>query len=363
MSSNPVHVMKRGLNPRCLSSVVLGFLVAAAIIPQRRARLTHRPPSPAHLSCDVFPSRSPPFSTHLCTSPYLLQSRDRRGPSSHLISAVRVTSTALRGVIREGDIRAFEWWNSLFVRFRRGAPPPVATTPAKIGDVRRSREAREVDHAPGHRGRGVGGGGQSAAAFAWDEAAGGESNGECVEGGGGVTGGAVGAEGDVGTLLPLPFTQLLSPVFSFEAAFGALRIEVAGDDNGEDSGVDSAAETGHPSSRGAGEDRLSSPEEAEPPRNSTAVDSASDALGGENIGLCRSSKSAGLPAIDSEGNDARRNRWDGVQRHRRREGLVRRQNDAPSAVAEAKGLRVEMKAMAAKGDGCTLGDDPDMTKV
>lgn len=287
------------------------------------------------------------------------------GGSSHLIHVVRITSSELRGVVREGDIKALENWNCLLVQFRRGAPQSSATTlAAKTGDIRRSREEKEVDDAADHyhRGREAGGGSPSgvAGAGAGDEVAHGDDgdNGE----GRGVTGNVIGAEEEVDPLFLSPFLHMLSPVFSFEAAFEALRIEVAGVEDGDDSDIDSMAEVGHLSSRGMGEYRLSMPEAAEAPHNSV-FDGARDALGGEKRGLCRSSKAAGLPAVGSDVDDAQRSRWEGVQRRQRREGLVRRRKDSRSAVAEVKWLQLESKTSASKGDDCAAGGDLDTTKA
>lgn len=317
---------------------------------------------------ELRPLSSPLFlrSTSPC---FLLPPWNRRGLSSHLISAVRVTSTAVRGVIREGDIKAFESWRSLFAPFRRGASPLLATTPAKTGGFHHSREEEDEeekeegsDHAVHHRGREAGGGGPSAVAVEGDDTAG--DSGEEGEARG-VTGGGIGTEQDqedeVGPLLPLPFPPMLSPAFSFEAAFEALRIEVAGDD-GEGSDIGSIAETGGLGGGGAEEDHWSSPEAAGGLHNSS-VDGASDGFGGENIGLCRSSESAGLPAVGNDGDDTQQNRRGGVQRRQRRESLARRQKDAPSAVAELKRVQVEMKTIVPNDDGCAAGDDPDTRKV
>lgn len=287
--------------------------------------------------------------------------RNRRGPSPHLISVVRVTSTAIRGVVREGDIKTLEWWNCIFVQLRRGASPPLATTPSTTGDTRRSsRQKKEVDHGADHRNRRAGGGGPSAAEVARGAEAAGGHSGEKGEGRGAASG-KLGAE-EVTPPFPLPLSHMLSRTFSFEAAFDALRMEVAGDDGREDS--HSIAETDHLSGHGVRGGLFSSPEAAEPPHN-CSVDGASGALDGERIGLRRSSESVGLPTfVDSGGDDTQKNSRDGIERRQRREGLVRRRNDAASAVLEVKGVQVDVKAIAPKGDDdCAAGDDLDTTKV
>lgn len=288
--------------------------------------------------------------------------RNRRGPSSHLISAVRVTSTAVRGVVREGDIKTLDWWKCLFVELRRGTPPPLVTTPAKAGETRCStRQEKRVDHGADQREREAGGGGPSGGEVAGGEAARGHS-GERGERRGAISDRLGAGEGP--PPFPLPFPPMLSPVFSFEAAFDALRMEVAGDDNREDYDIGCIAETDHLSGHDVGGERFSNPEAAEPPHTSS-VDGARDAVGGERLlGLCRSSEPAGSPSfVDSGGDDTQQTRRDRVERRQRREGLVRRPNDAASAVVEVKGVQVEMKTSASKGEDYAAGDDLDTTKV
>ncbi|CAM9796483.1 unnamed protein product, partial [Ectocarpus sp. 8 AP-2014] len=221
---------------------------------------------------------------------------DRRGIGCHLVSAVRVISTSLRGVIREGDIRAFDLWRGIFVATERkscGAADP-----------------------PGGDGFGRPGTGHDAGGDAGEER--------------NAAGGGVGTAADEEFSPPWSF---LSPALSLEASLEGLRLEVVGD---EDAGC---VGTGDGGEEEEGRDGL--------------VPEAVGGLGGQELGaseeegdsglLSRPHEPMGLPVGD-------RGRDDDAHAQRRKGCLQRRTADAPSVVAEMKGLRVGVDSAGLAGD-------------
>ncbi|CAM9609383.1 unnamed protein product, partial [Scytosiphon promiscuus] len=245
---------------------------------------------------------------------------------SHSVAAVRVISTSLRGVVHEGDIEAFKSWTSVFVPSRRSgvADLPLATA------------------ATAALGHGQAGGLSEG---------GGDSNGSE-----GDPRGANGREAEVedeGGGLPLPFAYppMLSPTFSFEVALGALRMEVAGGHGGGGNG-DSKAAASPPPRGGLG-------------RGDSDGGGDPVAFDGQGTGALRGSApvpSAGTPAEGPAEGSAREGHREGVKR--RNESFLRRRLGAPSAVVEAKDVRVGMDVVAPVGDGDrAAGGDAGATKV
>lgn len=227
---------------------------------------------------------------------FLLRCREKfnAGFSCHLVSAVRVISTSLRGVIHEGDIRAFDSWRGIFVVPERtcGAADP-----------------------PGGGGFGRPATGRDAGGNAGEE--------------------RNAARGGVGTAADeniLPPWSCLSPTLSFEALLEGLRFEVVGDEEAGCAGTGDGGEEG-------GRDGL--------------VPEAVGGLGGQEIGasneegdsgsLSRPHEPAGLPVGD-------RGRDDDAHAQRQKGCLQRRKTDTPSVVAEVKGLRVGVDSAGVAGD-------------
>lgn len=292
---------------------------------------------------------------------------------SHLVSAVRVTSTSLRGVVHEGDIAAFESWRSIFVPPRRhGVRTLPSATEAMAG------AQGEMEGLSDFR-SGVGDSDDVNAAAAATAAAAVHlrSSRESGEDSRDAHGGEVGDEGQVGPLL-LTFPAVLSPTLSVEAAFGALRIEVAGSEGGGDDDTDgdgrtSTKATGSSEGVGGGpeeEHEIGSPAVPAPStsREGLGVDcydaDGDPAVGGQESCASRTAEAvpAGIPAEqDSEGDNTRAGRSRGVPR---RESFLRRRLGAPSAVVEAKDIRVGVDAVVSVDDGDrAAGDDAGATKV
>lgn len=265
-----------------------------------------------------------------------------------MVSAVRVTSSSLRGVVREGDIRALESWRYLFSASRTVAPGPLPATCAAAPEASVDFRQEESAAAHGHSKDARGGGARAAVVPAEGDAAGGRG-GDAAGGGAGVRGRAEEAaeeeeEENAGPELYAPFPPMLSPVFSFEAAFEELRLEVAGDEGADADDVGGVAERG--GLGGAGgvdqEGRSRRPEAAEEGFHRKA-DGLGAAVGGGGWGLSRSAESA-EPPRSAVGGFQRRRRWWRSQ--------VRRRSGAPSAVAEVKGIHAAVKSI-----------DADSTKV
>ncbi|CAN0193289.1 unnamed protein product [Ectocarpus sp. 12 AP-2014] len=224
---------------------------------------------------------------------------ERRGIGCHLVSAVRVISTSLRGVIREGDIRAFDSWRGIFVT-SKGKSCGAATPPG---------------------GDGFGG-------PATGRDAGGDAGGDADEERN-AAGGGIGTAADEEIL---PRWSFLSPTLSMEASLEGLRLEVVGDEEAGCVGTADGGEEG-------GRDGL--------------VPEAVGGLGGQELGASDEGRDSGLLSRPHEptglpGGD--RGRDDDAHAQRRKGCLQRRKADAPSVVAEVKGLRVGVGSAGVVGD-------------
>jgi len=296
--------------------------------------------------------------------------------SSHpLVTAVRVASTSLRAVVREGDMRTFEAWRGALSRLRGVSPssrPSPTASPGKTeGSLGSGREgsgaafAAALGHA-GETGGGWGGGGRGTAVAV----EGGERRGPSG-GGGDRAAEAEESEEDEGAGPPLPpvLVAMLSPVFSFAAAFESLRLEVTGDEagvDGVDDGAGGGAETG--CFGGAGfeekeeeEERRGSPGMAtEGPGSAVDGGSGAAAAGRKSRGAHRAAELADPPAAVVGGDGDRdgatqpdrreglRSRWPPRQQQQQQQGPqrpARRQHDAPYVVAELKGVHAEARAV------------------
>lgn len=154
-----------------------------------------------------------------------------------------------------------------------------------------------------------------------------------------------------------PFPLMLSPVFSFDAAFEALRLEVVGDDGGDTAAVvGGIRETG--GFGGAGgverEGRSGRPEaEEDSHRKAGGVRRAAVGRGGK--GLSRpveeeSAESSGVAGADGAGDTARRGNSGASERRRRRSQVWRRSGAPSSAVVEVKGVHAGAKTVAPSDD-------------
>ncbi|CAM9939479.1 unnamed protein product, partial [Ectocarpus fasciculatus] len=224
---------------------------------------------------------------------------ENRGIGRHLVSAVRVISTSLRGVIREGDITAFDTWRAVFIR------PPVESCGAAVPP------GKDRYRGPA-TGRDAGGD------------AGEERN---------AAGGGAGTAAHEGKGWP-PWPFFLSPTLSFEASLEALRLEVVGDEEAGCVGTEDSGEEGR--------DGL--------------VPEAVGGFGGQELGasdgedsglLSRPCEPAGLTVGDHGRDDDAH-----VQRQKRmsKSCLRRRKTGAPSVVAEVKGLRVGVNTAGVAND-------------
>lgn len=262
-----------------------------------------------------------------------------------MVSAVRVASSSLRGVVREADIRAFESWRNLFVSPRRGAPGgeglPVAARAAPVAPAGLKREGRSGG---GHdRRREDERSGDASAVSAKEDVT--------TTGGHGAGAKRRAAAGgkSVGQGL-LSFPPMLSPVFSLEAAFDALRLEVAGDDADDVVGGSVADYIGGFGGAKAG--------------------GGSAAAGGKSTNLSRSAESAsassssGASAASVDGDSIPRSEHSGEfeqwQWRWRRRSQVRRRSGAPGAVAEVKGVHAGVKIVVSSSSS---SGDVDSGKV
>ena len=266
-------------------------------------------------------------------------------PSSHLVSAVRVTSSSLRGVVHEGDLKALESWTNLLAASCSGAQERSFPGKAASLDFRRdesgaahARSGEEQDSRRGDEGGDAAGGGRTAA----------KGRGE-GGGGGGVASTAV----DPGPYFPFP--PVLSPVFSFEAAFEALRLEVAGDEDGGNA-VEAGgcvAEVGGTGGAAGAEQggRSGRPEAAEDFLRKADGVRAAVGCGGKNFSLpVESGGSSGMLAGADGGADVARPELSGASEHRwRRRSQARQRSGAPSAVVEVKGVHAGVKTVASSG--------------
>lgn len=245
-------------------------------------------------------------------------------PSSHLVSAVRVTSSSLRGVIHESDINAFELWRDLFVSSRSGAPGPV---PAEA-----SVDLRQEESGAGQAGSEDARGGDAAATVPPEDDAAGDQRGGAAGVGKEVQGRAAEGAGNVDPEPSFALPLMVSPAFSFEAAFETLRLEVAGDDAVHE--VGGYAEAGG----------LGWAEGVEPGRRSGSE--AAEVFHGKAVG----GGGGKVLSPQAESADTPRPGQPGVFERRWRRSQVRRRSDAPNAVFEVKGVHAGVKTVVASDD-------------